>query len=256
MIRVRGVSKAFEGRTVLREARLEVPPGGAYVVLGQSGIGKSVLLKIIAGLLRPDEGAVKLGSRDVGMLFQKNALFDSMTAFENLEFPLRERSKLSAADRRARIAQYLEWVELAGAEERFPDELSGGMQKRLGIARALIVQPAIILYDEPTAGLDPITSRLIADLILRLRREMRSTVVAVTSDVKRAFQLADRIGLLVPAAKDGARDGAGGAGATLLDGGTPEEVAASREPRMRQFLDGAATGPLTAAAEKSELNVD
>ncbi|MBI2606187.1 MAG: ATP-binding cassette domain-containing protein [Deltaproteobacteria bacterium] len=252
MIRVRGVSKVFEGRAVLREITLGVPPGSTYVVLGQSGIGKSVLLKIIAGLLRPDEGTVELGSRDVGMLFQKNALFDSMTAFENLEFPLRERSTLCAADRRARIAQYLEWVELAGAEERFPDELSGGMQKRLGIARALIVQPEIILYDEPTAGLDPITSRLIADLILRLRREMRSTVVAVTSDVKRAFQLADGIGLLVPTAGSGA----GGAGATLLNGGTPEEVAASREPRMRQFLEGATTGPLTAAAEKSELNVD
>lgn len=230
MIELRGVGKQFEERWVFRDISLTVAPQESVVLMGPSGGGKSVLLKTIAGLLRPSEGEVKLGSENIGMLFQKNALFDSLTVEENLLFPLHER-KYPKEEAKDRSQHFLEAVGLKGCEDQFPDEISGGMQKRLGIARALVVEPEIILYDEPTAGLDPITSKVIADLILKLRKEVGSTLLTVTNDVQRAYQLGDRICLL--------------AQGKLTLGGSPKEVANSTSPSMRQFIYGLQTGPLT-----------
>jgi phospholipid/cholesterol/gamma-HCH transport system ATP-binding protein len=173
------------------------------------------------------------------MLFQKNALFDSLTVFENLDFTLRESSKLSRGERKKLCDQYLSWVELKGTEALYPDELSGGMQKRLGIARALILNPELVFYDEPTAGLDPITSEIIAALIVRLNEETKSTIVTVTSDVLRAFQMADTIGILLPE-KSGSR---------LHTIGTPEEVKNSPSAAVQQFIRGSTKGPLTFVQE-------
>lgn len=231
MIQVQGVGKQFDGRWIFRDLSFEVAPGESVVVIGPSGGGKSVLLKTIAGLLGPDEGSVSIENRNIGMLFQKNALFDSLTVEENLLFPLKERKGVVGPAARERAAQFLAAVGLAGNQKLYPDEISGGMQKRLGIARALIVEPDVILYDEPTAGLDPITSRTIADLIRELRGKSGSTLVTVTNDMQRAYQLADRIFLL--------------AQGRLQEGGTPEEVQNTRLEDLRQFIYGLKQGPLT-----------
>jgi phospholipid/cholesterol/gamma-HCH transport system ATP-binding protein len=235
MIHASGLHKSFLGQAILQDVSLHVEAQESLVILGQSGVGKSVLLKLLAKLLIPDTGTVQLGSLNVGMLFQKNALFDSMSAFENLDFPLRERTSLSEAERTERANRYLDWVGLYSHRELLPHELSGGMQKRLGIARALIVEPEILFYDEPTAGLDPITSRMIVDLILRLSHELKTTLVSVTSDVARAFQMADKIALLVP----------GDMGSTLIDIGSPEQTRNSPNPSVQQFILGLSRGPLT-----------
>lgn len=244
MISVKNVSKRFSAQPVLHQLDFEVPRGDSFVILGQSGVGKSVLLKILANLIAPDQGTVTIDSRNIGMLFQKNALFDSLTVHDNLEFPLRERTGLAQAERESEIEKFLEWVGLPGTGRLFPEELSGGMQKRLGIARALIVRPDVLFYDEPTAGLDPITSRVIAELMLRLKDELKTTIVVVTSDVMRAYQLADRIGLLFR----------GPGGATLAHAGTPAEAKTSQDPAIQQFLQGLTQGPLTTANEARDVD--
>jgi phospholipid/cholesterol/gamma-HCH transport system ATP-binding protein len=210
---------------------LHVSDKESVVLVGPSGGGKSVLLKTVAGLLPCDEGKIELGTKNVGMLFQKNALFDSFTCEENLLFPLKERKGVIGAEAKRLAAQFLESVGLKGTQNLFPDEISGGMQKRLGIARALIVEPELILYDEPTAGLDPITSRTIADLIRELRAKTGSTLLTVTNDMQRAYQLGDRVCLL--------------AQGKLVDGGTPAQVQATQDPAIRQFIYGLRQGPLT-----------
>lgn len=231
MIRVQGASKRFDGHWVFRDVSLEVKAGESVVLVGPSGGGKSVLLKMVAGLLKADEGSISVGTEDLGMLFQKNALFDSFTVIENLLFPLRERKGVEGPEAVKRAKNFLEAVGLAGNENLYPDEISGGMQKRLGIARALIVEPEVILYDEPTAGLDPITSRKIADLIRDLRSRYKSTLLTVTNDMQRAYQIGDRVYLLAQ----------GG----ITGGGTPSEIQASRDPAIRQFIFGLKEGPLT-----------
>jgi phospholipid/cholesterol/gamma-HCH transport system ATP-binding protein len=193
VIQLQGVGKNFEGRWIFRDISFNVEAGESVVIVGPSGGGKSVLLKTIAGLLAADAGTIKIQSQNVGMLFQKNALFDSFTVEENLLFPLKERMGIVGAPAHAKASQFLQAVGLAGTQHLHPDEISGGMQKRLGIARALIVEPEVILYDEPTAGLDPITSRTIADLIQTLRKKSRSTLITVTNDMQRAYQIGDRI---------------------------------------------------------------
>ncbi|MEK6578866.1 MAG: ATP-binding cassette domain-containing protein [Bdellovibrionota bacterium] len=231
MINLTGVGKRFHNHWVFKNINLSIAFKESVVLIGPSGSGKSVLLKMIAGLLVPDEGSIKLGSQDLGMLFQKNALFDSFTVENNLLFPLRERKNIVGAEAKKRAGAFLKAVGLEGTEKLYPDEISGGMQKRLGIARALIVEPEIILYDEPTAGLDPITSKTIADLIRQLRHEKGSTLITVTNDMQRAYQLGDRIFLL--------------AQGKLQTGGTPKEVQESRDPTLRQFIYGLKDGPLT-----------
>ncbi|MCM2279435.1 MAG: ATP-binding cassette domain-containing protein [Oligoflexia bacterium] len=231
MITVRDAGKNFAGRWIFRGASFEVAPGESVVLIGPSGAGKSLLLKIVAGLLTLDEGSLRLGTRNIGMLFQKNALFDSLTVEENLLFPMKERNGLIGSAARDRAARFLRAVGLQGSERLYPSEISGGMQKRLGIARALAVKPELVLFDEPTAGLDPVTSRSIAELILQLRREENCTLLTVTTDMQRAYQLGDRILLL--------------ARGRLAGGGSPQEVQATSDPELRQFIYGLRQGPLT-----------
>lgn len=243
------VSIGFGDGDLLSAVNLTVARGESVVLVGPSGLGKTVVLKLFAGLLRPDRGRVLIEGKDLhaapaaerlslllrmGMLFQRNALFDSLSVADNIAFPLREKSGLSETEIAAKVDFFLDAVGLSEARERFPDEISGGMQKRLGIARALALDPQIVLYDDPTAGLDPITSRKIIDLILRLKREQKSTLIAVTNDMARAYQLADRIVMVV----DGELIVTGDRAATL----------AHRDPRVAQFIRGRLDGPLTAAA--------
>jgi phospholipid/cholesterol/gamma-HCH transport system ATP-binding protein len=230
MIRFQNLGKSYQDHWIFQKISLEITQGESVVLIGPSGSGKSVLLKIISGLIPPDEGIVKLGTLNIGMLFQKNALFDSLTIEENLLFPLKERKGITGIQAKNNAAQMLKDVGLNGTENLYPDEISGGMQKRLGIARALIVEPEIILYDEPTAGLDPITSRTIADLIMRLKTELGTTVLTVTNDIRRAYQLADRICLLA----------LGG----LTEGATPQEIQQTSNPAIKQFIYGLKKGPL------------
>jgi phospholipid/cholesterol/gamma-HCH transport system ATP-binding protein len=206
-------------------------------------------MKVMAGLISPSEGDVFVEgknlqdmkskererlARKVGMLFQKNALFDSLTAAENIAFPLHEVAGAGDDEIQRAIGYYLEAVGLSHARDRFPDEISGGMQKRLGIARALALEPEIVFYDDPTAGLDPITSRKIIQLIKELQYRRKTTLVAVTNDMNRAYQLADRIAMVV--------DG------EVIITGSPEQTQRHPDRRVQQFINGNLDGPLTARA--------
>lgn len=247
MIELRDVVMKFDHMTLLENINLTISSGESFVVIGPSGKGKSVLLKLMSGILTPTAGRVMIENKDLvtargkdrdqilrrmGMLFQKNALFDSLTCADNIGFPLRETTSLSEDEIQKKITFFLEAVGIAHARELFPDEISGGMQKRLGIARALALNPEIIFYDDPTAGLDPITSRNIIQLILKLRQESKSTVVAITNDMNRAYQMADRIGMVIDK--------------ELIITGTPEETRKHKDPRVMQFIRGSLEGPLTA----------
>lgn len=229
---VRFVNSTPDESWVFRHVDFTLNQGQALVIVGPSGSGKTVMLKTLVGLISPTEGLSSLGSDDVGMLFQKNALFDSMTVEQNLLFPLRERRGTRGIEARKIAQRWLDQVGLDGTQALFPHELSGGMQKRLGIARALIVEPKIIVYDEPTAGLDPITSENIAELIDGLRKNQGSTLIAVTGDIPRATQLGDLISLL-----------ALGCLSTPL---TPDAFLASTDPSIHQFSEGLTEGPLSA----------
>lgn len=231
MIQIKEVSKSFHDIEIFRSVHLFVKKEESAVIVGPSGSGKSTLLKIIAGLEAATSGEVSVESTEIGMLFQKNALFDSLSVEENLLFPLRERKGLIGKNAKEKASYFLEQVGLLEFSDRYPDQLSGGMQKRLGIARTLIVEPEVILYDDPTAGLDPITSKKIVDMIIRLRQEVSSTLVTVTNDIQRAYQLADSIYLL--------------AQGELTPGGSPEEVKKTNHPALSQFTQGLTQGPLT-----------
>lgn len=246
MIEFRGVWKGFEGKSVLRDVSFRVERGETRVIIGQSGQGKSVTLKLICGLMEADQGTVLVDGRvvnphsresiahvreRVNMLFQFGALFDSLSVRENVGFTLFEKSSLSRAEINRRVAECLAMVNLSGTEHLFPADLSGGMKKRVGLARALICHPTIMLYDEPNSGLDPVTSDLINDLINSTSRRLAMTSVVVTHDMASAYKVADRISML-------------DAG-ELIATGTPEEIRASVDPRVRQFIEGRAEGPLT-----------
>ena len=241
MISLDEIGKQFRGTWVFRNINLEINSQESIVILGPSGSGKSVLLKIIAGLLEADEGHSHLKTKNIGMLFQKNALFDSLTVEQNLLFPLRERLEIIGTQAKEKVSRFLSAVGLEGTEELYPYEISGGMQKRLGIARALIVNPELMLYDEPTAGLDPITSKTIAELIQNLRAEMKSTLLIVTNDVQRAYQIGDRIFLL--------------AQGRLIAGGSAHEVQGTQDPVLKQFIYGLQDGPLTAEIRSNEHSI-
>jgi phospholipid/cholesterol/gamma-HCH transport system ATP-binding protein len=245
-IEVDSIHMSFGHESLLRDVSVAIATGESFVLIGPSGQGKSTLLKIMAGLVEPIRGDVKIhgqnrrsmrsGERDewsrkMGMLFQKNALFDSLTAAENVAFPLREVANAPEAEIRDAVDFYLEAVGLSHAKNLYPDEISGGMQKRLGIARALALKPQIVFYDDPTAGLDPITSRKIVQLIGELKVKMRTTVIAVTNDMNRADQMGDRIGMVVDT--------------ELIVCGTPEETKRHPDPRVQQFIHGSLQGPLT-----------
>ena len=238
-VQVEGLSKSFGKQTVLQEISLEVGRGETLSVLGRSGTGKSVLLKLIIGLHKPDSGSIRVNGEDVtklklkelnevrkkvGFLFQQAALYDSLTIEENVGFPLRRHSSMSDEDSRKRVRELLASVGMEKDAHKLPGELSGGMQKRVGLARALALEPEIILFDEPTAGLDPITAAEIDDLILRLQKERHMTSVLVTHDIHSARAVSDRVALM--------RDG------QVVIEGTFEDLQKSRDPFVMQFLDG------------------
>jgi phospholipid/cholesterol/gamma-HCH transport system ATP-binding protein len=239
MISVRRLTKTLGTQEVLKGVDLEIPPGQTCVVLGRSGSGKSVLLKHMIGLFKPTAGEVwvegediarlperKLGGvrKKIGMLFQSGALFDSMNVEQNIAFPLREAGVKDEKEIRDRVAEALEMVDLAGEQKKMPENLSGGMRKRVGLARTIVGRPACILYDEPTTGLDPIASDSINHLIRRLQKRLAVTSVVVTHDMKTAFHTADQIAFL--------HEG------RIHFHGTPEELRASRDPVMTDFMEG------------------
>ena len=239
-IRCRALEKRFGHQAVLRGLSLEVQQGETLVVLGGSGSGKSVLLKHMNGLLRPDAGTVEVDGRalgalreeelapvrrDVAMLFQQGALFDSLTVGENVAYPLREHRLAAGADLRARVRAALEMVGLAGSEPLMPSELSGGMRKRAALARALVLEPRAVLYDEPTTGLDPVVAARINHLIRDLQRRLGLTGVVVTHDLGSAFFVADRVAFL--------HEG------RIRFVGPPDAARASADPYLREFVTAA-----------------
>ncbi len=250
MIRVAGLTKTVHQpgggeRAILRGVTLTVPEGCLYGLIGPGASGKSVLLKMITGLMRPDHGTVQIGEdritgaselqlqryrKRIGMLFQNNALFDYLTVFDNVAFPLRRLYEPPEGEVRDRVAERLACVSLSGFEDRMPSGLSGGQKKRVGVARATVTRAPIVLYDEPAAGLDPVTSQKIFDLLRSEQRASRATVVMVSSDLDRLLTVTDRIGMMYR-------------GELLFDG-TTQEARACEEPRVRQFVHGLTEGPL------------
>ena len=238
MIEIINLAKSFNSHSVLRGVNLTVREGETMVVIGRSGCGKSVLLKHIVGLLLPDQGQVIVDGYEVsrsgsslkevrlrlGMLFQGAALFDSLTVGENIAFPLREHTSMSEEEIRGRVQECLEMVGLGGSENLKSAELSGGMKKRAGLARALAMQPRIILYDEPTTGVDPVMADTINRLIKRLRDRLKVTSVVVTHDMVSAYNVADRIAML--------HEG------RITQVGTVEEIRSTTNPVVRQFILG------------------
>lgn len=239
LIEVRDLTKSFGGRKVLRGVDLDIPAGQLTVVIGKSGEGKSVLLKHMMGLLRPDSGDVHFEGQALGSMsgaqrrglksvmsymFQGMALFDSLTVYDNIALPLREKLRLREDEVRTRVARKLEELELSEVPGRFPSELSGGMQKRVALARALVTEPRIVLFDEPTTGLDPLRKWSVFRLIDRSRRLFGFTAVMVSHDIPDVFELADRVALL-----DEGR---------IVFSGTSQEAKDSGHPLIRAFMPG------------------
>lgn len=211
MIRVCHVSKSFGGQTVLEDVSLEIHKGEIFVILGESGTGKSVLLKHMIGLLKPDCGEIYMDSRDItrltekellkmrkdtGYLFQEGALFDFMNVFDNIAFPLREHTSLGREKIEEKVREILKLIGLEGAGEKYPPQLSGGMRKRVALARAVILGSKVLFCDEPTSGLDPLRSRDISDLIRDVSRRLHCTTVVTSHDIPNAFRIADRAAVL------------------------------------------------------------
>jgi phospholipid/cholesterol/gamma-HCH transport system ATP-binding protein len=242
-IELRAVSKSFGPRKVLDECSFKVAAGTAFVLLGRSGTGKSVTLKLICGLIKADTGAVFVNGEDItpldsnalavtrkhlGFLFQTSALFDSISVGENVAFPLRRRAEKPDAEIRSRAAELLESVGLGKEYDTMPSELSGGMRKRAGLARALAVEPSILLVDEPSAGLDPITSTEIDELLMQIKTKQHTTLVIVTHNIPSARRVGDRFAFL-----DGGR---------LLAEGTADELSESENPLVRDFMKSQQAG--------------
>jgi phospholipid/cholesterol/gamma-HCH transport system ATP-binding protein len=245
VIELQNVTKAFEGNPVLEEVTLRIPDGARWGLIGPAASGKSVLLKIVCGLIRPDEGRVVIEGRDItedserelmetrrkfGMLFQNNALFDFMTVGQNVAFPIYWAGGMDPQALEERVANRLRAVGLAGSESKMPSELSGGMKKRVGIARATIAHPRIVIYDEPTAGLDPVTTSKIYDLLAEIQSESGGTVLAVSSDVQALRGFVDRIAMIYRG--------------RLVYDGPAGELDDCEHPVVHQFIRGALDGPL------------
>lgn len=246
MIRVEDLHRSFDGLDVLRGISLELGRGSLTALIGRSGYGKSVLLKHIAGLLRPDRGRVLIEEEDIsvlrgkalsslrerlGFLFQGGALFDSMTVYDNVAFPLREKTRMREAEIRDRVQGELGRVGLSGSENKHPSQLSGGMQKRVALARELISEPEIMLFDEPTTGLDPIIGHAILKLIDDLHKRLRFTGIIVTHEIHKVFEIVDHVALL--------HEG------RVRAQGTPEDILSSEDPVVRQFVRGEIEGPIS-----------
>ncbi len=244
-IECQDVWKSFGRRSVLRGLNLTIQPGETVVIIGQSGSGKSVLLKHIVGLIQPDSGSIKIDGVDItklnrnklfelrmrfGMVFQGAALFDSYTVEENVGLAMREHTDLPDEEVKRIAQEKLHMVGLDGVGDKHPAELSGGMKKRVGFARAIAMDPKCVLYDEPTTGLDPINADVINNLIVKLSNELHITSIVVTHDLASAYKVGDRIVML--------HDG------KVLYDGTPEEVKHTAHPVVRQFIEGRAEGPI------------
>lgn len=245
LFEVQSLSKSFNGPKVLDSINLKIQKGESIVVIGQSGGGKSVLLKHLIFLMEPDEGKVIFDGIDsseldssekselrkrMGMLFQSSALFDSMTVSENVGLSLKESRRFSQSEIDYVVHEKLEMVGLGEAGDKFPSELSGGMRKRVGLARAIASNPEVLLYDEPTTGLDPITGDLINELIVELSEKLKITSVAVTHDMASAFKIADRILMLYEG--------------KIYFEGNPDEIRQSDNAVVRQFITGSSHGPI------------
>ncbi|MEI7534717.1 MAG: ABC transporter ATP-binding protein [Verrucomicrobiae bacterium] len=241
MIEVRQLYKSFGGQPVLTDVNFRIENGESVVIMGRSGGGKSVLLKHIIGLLQPDRGEVLIEGENIvamnerqllrvrakfGMVFQGAALFDSMTVAENVAFPLERKRQFTPGEIARRVAIALEMVDLPGTERKKPAELSGGMRKRVGLARAIIYEPQIVLYDEPTTGLDPIVSDSIDKLIMRVRDQLKVTCIVVTHDMRSARRVGNHVVMLHEK--------------KVYANGTPEEIFTSTDAVIRQFVDGVA----------------
>jgi len=250
-IEIRGLSKRFGAKVVLDGLDLTVPQGMNTVVIGGSGTGKSVLIKCVVGLLRADEGEIRIDGEDVtkmderelvrvrkkfGMLFQGSALFDSMNVEDNVAFALRRLHRYPEHQIPNVVEEKLAMVGLRDIQHLMPSELSGGMKKRVGLARAIAAEPEILLYDEPTTGLDPIMADVINDLIVRLRESLGVTSISITHDMASAYKIADYIAMLYKG--------------KIIEVGTPDRIRHSANPVVSQFVEGRAQGPITAELEE------
>jgi len=253
MIEVRNLTKTFGQNVILDDVNFRIDKGESVVIIGRSGGGKSVLLKHLIALLKPDAGQVRIDGENIvplderellrvrhkfGMLFQSAALFDSMTVAENIAFPFRRDLSVSPEEVARRVEHVLDLVDLPGTESKKPSELSGGMRKRVGLARAIVYDPEIVLYDEPTTGLDPIVSDSIDKLILRVRDRLNVTSVVVTHDMRSARRLGQRI-LMLHDKK-------------IYVTGTPDEVFTSNDPVVRQFVEGVSDQTVESGESKAE----
>lgn len=245
MIEITDIKKSFKGQHVLNGVNLKIADKEVTAIIGKSGGGKSMLLRHMIGLMKPDTGSILIEGADItavcrkdldkirekfGVVFQGGALFDSLTVYENVAFPLRERIKLSKTETRRRVMHALEDVGLKGMEEKYPSEISGGMKKRVSLARALITEPRIVFFDEPTTGLDPIILNSIHRLIMKTHEKYEFTGLIISHEIPEIFEIADKVAML--------HDG------IIVEFGTPEEIKNTSNPFVRQFITGSLEGPI------------
>lgn len=245
MIEVIDLYKSFNNHEVLKGINLKIEEGETLALIGGSGKGKSVLLKIIIGLMRPDRGKVLIDNQDIsrlrgkalkrlkercGIVFQGGALFDSLTVFENIAFPLEEKTRMKASQIRETVLRELARVGLSGAENKYPAEISGGMKKRVALARCLVMNPEIVLFDEPTTGLDPLIGKAIHKLIRECQKSLNFTAIIITHEIPAIFSMVDRVAMLYEG--------------KILAEGTPEEIETSKNPVIHQFIHGELEGPI------------
>lgn len=245
IIKLIDIHKSFGKQKVLNGLSLAVPKGQITVIIGRSGSGKSVILKHMIGLIKPDAGQVLVAGQDItqlddrelnqvrrrfGMLFQDAALFDSMNVGDNVAFPIREHTRLSEKEIKKLVAEKLALVGLSGAEEKLPSQLSGGMRKRAGLARAIALEPEIILYDEPTTGLDPLLINAINSLIQETQERLKITAVVISHDLAGAYRIAHNIAMLYQG--------------QIIASGTPSQIQQSQDPVVQQFIHARAEGPI------------